>query len=97
MSFGDWESFAKDPGLDLQVPLFLYPDQAKAGGEHLVSFCRSSRKTPRDRPIRSPVQCVILVPKGATDGTTLQIKKEGDQVGSVSGNLFVTIRLKRST
>ena len=92
MPFESWEKSLSH--LDLRVPLFLPASAVALGGERQVSFSRTTRDRPEDRPVRVPVSCVVKIPQGATHGLEIRLKGQGDVLAGQAGDLIVTLHLK---
>ena len=91
INFERWHACHSD--LNLCIPIFLSKSEIIQGFEKTVAFSRSiTDATGRLR--RERVSMTIPIPLDAIDGHMILIREQGDRIGSLSGDLIITLKIK---
>ena len=92
ISFESWQKTLDD--LDLVVPLWVSPELASLGGEHVVRFHRNVRKGHKSAGIREPVSYTFTLPGATQAGDIFVFSAQGDRLADKAGDLIIIIRFK---
>ena len=91
VKFDEWKNHHSD--LDLQIPLFLRPEEAVAGGEFEVKYSKTIHLK-GSAPKRIKACITLTVPPQAISGLQFRVLGGGDEKADLTGNLLITLRIK---
>ena len=91
VKFAEWKNHHSD--LDLQIPVFLRPEEAVVGGEFEVKYSKTLYLK-GSAPKRVKACITLTVPPLAISGLQFRVVGGGDEKADLTGNLLITLRIK---
>ena len=89
--FEQWQSCHVN--LNLHISVFLSFSELSKGTEKIVNFSRTT-KDENGRSRRELASMTVSVPPGAVVGQIILFREQGDRLGSLAGDLVITLQCK---
>jgi len=94
VSFEAWKNTHHE--LNIRIPLFVSADESQSGGVHVLRFSRTVMPPGSSgKCVREKVEIPFALPRDAVDGMMCCVSGQGDRRGDESGNLLITIHIRR--